>query len=56
MHDGSLQRLEDVIDFYSRGGRPNQHLDVAIEPLQLTVQEKHGLVAFLRALSGTIRR
>ena len=35
MHDGSLSRLEDVIEFYNRGGRPNSHLDAEMKPLAL---------------------
>jgi cytochrome c peroxidase len=55
MHDGSLRRLEDVIDFYERGGQPNPHLDAEIRPLKVTPQEKRALVAFLRTLSGAIQ-
>ncbi|HUF46514.1 MAG TPA: hypothetical protein VMM93_01800, partial [Vicinamibacterales bacterium] len=53
MHDGSLATLEDVVDFYDRGGRPNPYLDVDIRPIGLTADEKTALVAFLRALNGT---
>ena len=52
MHDGSLATLEDVIDFYDRGGRPNPNLSPEIRPLQLSGDEKQHLVAFLRALTG----
>jgi cytochrome c peroxidase len=52
MHDGSLARLGDVIEFYDRGGRPNPNLDSEIRPLRLTAGEKSALLAFLRALSG----
>ena len=54
MHDGSLARLEDVVDFYDRGGRPNPHLDTEIQPLHLADGEKASLVAFLQALSGIV--
>ena len=54
MHDGSLARLEDVVDFYDRGGRPNPHLDAELQPLHLTDAEKTSLAAFLRSLSGTV--
>jgi cytochrome c peroxidase len=54
MHDGSLKRLEDVVEFYSRGGRPNPRLDALIGPLELSREEKRGLVAFLHALTGRI--
>ena len=46
--------LEQVVDFYDLGGTPNPHLDAAIRPLRLTTEEKEALVAFLRALSGTV--
>jgi cytochrome c peroxidase len=52
MHDGSLATLEDVIDFYNRGGGRNPYLDEAIVPLGLISQDKKDLVAFLKALSG----
>jgi cytochrome c peroxidase len=54
MHDGSLARLEDVVDFYDRGGRPNPHLDTELRPLHLTDTDKTSLVAFLHSLSGTV--
>jgi cytochrome c peroxidase len=54
MHDGSLSTLEDVVDFYDRGGRKNPDLDRSIRPLQLTADEKRALVAFLLTLSGEI--
>ncbi len=52
MHDGSLQTLEEVVDFYDRGGIPNRNLDERMKPLKLTTEEKRDLVEFLRALSG----
>jgi cytochrome c peroxidase len=51
MHDGSLSTLEDVVEFYSAGGRPNPNLSPLIRPLLLDGYEKAALVAFLRALS-----
>jgi cytochrome c peroxidase len=56
MHDGSLATLEEVIAFYDRGGRPNPYRDPELRPLRLTAAEKQALLAFLRALRGTIRR
>ena len=46
--------LEDVVDFYDRGGRPNPQLDAELRPLHLSDAEKTALVAFLHSLSGTI--
>jgi len=55
MHDGTFSTLEEVVRFYSDGGRPNPNLDSRIGPLNLTEDEKRALVAFLHALSGEIR-
>jgi cytochrome c peroxidase len=52
MHDGSLATLEDVVEFYDRGGIPNPHLSPNLRPLNLSAAEKRALVAFLKALSG----
>ena len=52
MHDGSLQTLREVVDFYDQGGLPNAHLDPAIKPLNLTEQEKKDLVEFMESLNG----
>lgn len=54
MHDGSLRTLEDVIEFYDRGGRANPALDPEIKRLALTASEKRQLVRFLRTLSGVV--
>jgi cytochrome c peroxidase len=51
MHDGSLATLEDVVDFYDAGGRPNPFLSPFIRPLYLDDYEKAALVAFLRTLT-----
>jgi cytochrome c peroxidase len=53
MHDGSLATLEEVVDFYDRGGRSNPHLDPEMQRLDLSDEDKRALVAFLRnALTG----
>lgn len=55
MHDGSLLTLEDVIDFYDRGGNQNPYLDENLAPLHLTEAEKKALLAFLRTgLTGSV--
>jgi cytochrome c peroxidase len=51
MHDGSLASLEDVVAFYNRGGNANPNLDPTLRPLDLSVQDRQDLVAFLKALS-----
>jgi len=48
MHNGRLETLEDVVEFYNRGGdfdAPNK--PPVIQPLGLTDTEKAALVAFL---------
>ncbi|MBX7245377.1 MAG: hypothetical protein K1X53_07750, partial [Candidatus Sumerlaeaceae bacterium] len=55
MHDGSLGTLQDVIDFYNDGGKPNPNLDPEVRPLQLTAAEKAELLEFLRSLTGEVR-
>jgi cytochrome c peroxidase len=56
LHDGSATSLEEVVEFYNRGGIPNPNLDEKIKPLNLTGAEKHDLVAFLKSLSGEVPR
>jgi len=51
MHDGSLATLEEVIDFYNKGGNANPNLSPSMRPLYLTAEEKRLLVVFLKALS-----
>ena len=55
MHDGSITTLEEVIEFYDRGGNNNPYLDPVLRPLNLTAAEKGALLAFLHALIGEIR-
>jgi cytochrome c peroxidase len=51
MHDGSLATLEEVAEFYNRGGGKNPHLDPVIAPLGLSAGDVKDLAAFLKALS-----
>jgi cytochrome c peroxidase len=50
MHDGSLETLEEVVDYYDRGGTTGAPSDLK-GPLKLTPEEKKDLVAFLESLS-----
>jgi len=52
MHDGSLASLEDVLEFYDEGGRPNPNQDPRIVPLNLSEREEADLLAFLHSLSA----
>jgi cytochrome c peroxidase len=54
MHDGSVRTLDDVVEFYDRGGVKNPVLDIFVIPLDLTDDESEDLVAFLEALTGTL--
>ena len=54
MHDGSQKTLEEVVEWYAKGGHPNQWLDEKIKPLKLTAEEKADLVAFMKALTGPL--
>lgn len=50
MHNGHFATLEDVVEFYNRGGdfnAPNINRNL-IRPLNLTAQQKADLVAFLK--------
>ncbi len=51
MHDGSLATLDDVIEFYSRGGNPNPGLDAVMVPREFTAEERSDLKAFLETLT-----
>ncbi|HJR36472.1 MAG TPA: cytochrome c peroxidase [Gemmatimonadales bacterium] len=55
MHDGSLVSLEEVVDFYARGGSSNPNLDPEIRAIPLGSGERAALVAFLRTLSGRVQ-
>ena len=48
MHDGSLKTLEEVVDFYDRGGIRHKYTDSAIQRLRLSDQQKQDLVEFMR--------
>lgn len=52
MHDGSVDTLVDVVEFYDRGGGANPNLDASIRPLRLPADQRADLVSFLRALQG----
>lgn len=51
MHDGSLSTLDEVVEFYDRGGNANPNLDPQIKPLHLSKEEKTALTAFLKTLT-----
>ncbi len=54
MHDGSQQTLEEVVDWYDKGGHPNQWLSEKMQPLNLTDQQKADVVNFMKeGLTGS---
>ncbi|MBL0740954.1 cytochrome c peroxidase [Chryseolinea lacunae] len=58
MHNGVYVTLEDVIDFYNRGGGAGLGIDLGNQTLprdrlQLTQKEKKQLVAFIQTLTDT---
>ncbi len=56
MHNGSIDTLEEVIEFYNRGGdnHPNKSMFMRMfmSELHLTAEEKGDLLAFLKVLGG----
>ena len=52
MHDGSQETLEEVVEWYAKGGHPNPHLSDKIKKLDLTDQDKKDLVEFMKACTG----
>jgi cytochrome c peroxidase len=53
MHDGSLPTLDEVVEFYDRGGEVRPSRSPEVRPLRLSVQDKADLVAFMKALTTT---
>jgi len=53
MHTGQFRKLEDVVDFFARGGDRGGFLgENELERLELSSRDRADLVAFLRALDG----
>ena len=52
MHDGSVATLEEVVEWYDKGGHANPHLSDKIKPLNLTKQEQADLVEFMKACTS----
>jgi cytochrome c peroxidase len=56
MHNGVFQSLEEIIDFYNRGGGTVARKSPLLQPLELSNGEKRDLLAFLQALTGELPR
>lgn len=55
MHDGTQKTLEEVVEWYAKGGHPNPHLSEKVKKLDLTDEDKADLVAFMKeGLTGTL--
>jgi len=52
MHDGKLNTLEEVIEFYDTGGSDDPFKSPFISSIGLTAIEKQDLVEFMKALDG----
>ncbi|WP_250631456.1 cytochrome c peroxidase [Rhodoflexus caldus] len=60
MHNGVYQTLDEVIDFYNRGGAAGigiqlENQTLPPDPLNLTAAEKKALIAFMHSLTDTVR-
>lgn len=61
MHNGVYETLEQVMDFYNRGGglgigvRGVEHQTLSPDPLRLTPSEQQAIIAFLRALEDVLQ-
>jgi cytochrome c peroxidase len=51
MHDGSINTLDEVVEFLNLGGHAHPNKDSRIRELHLSVEEKESLVAFLKCLT-----
>ena len=54
MHDGSKKTLEEVVEYYVKGGTPNQWLSTKIKKIDLKPEEKADLVEFMKACTGEL--
>lgn len=54
MHDGSQKTLEEVVEWYAKGGHPNPYLSDKIKKLDLTEQDKKDLVEYMKSLTGPL--
>ncbi|MEM9991965.1 MAG: cytochrome c peroxidase, partial [Bacteroidota bacterium] len=56
MHNGAYETLEEVVDFYNKGGGAGMGIHVPYQtlpdaPLGLTAQEQNDIIAFMKSLS-----
>jgi cytochrome c peroxidase len=51
MHNGSMETLDEVVEFYNSGGKTHKNKSELVKPLNLTKEEKKHLVLFLKTLT-----
>ena len=51
-HDGSAKTLDELVEFYAKGGVNKTNLSKSVKELALSKEEKGQLVAFIQALSS----
>ena len=51
-HNGVFESLEEVVDFYNKGGGDDPRKSPLLQSLDLTKQEMNDLLEFLKSLSG----
>jgi len=54
MHDGRYRTMEEVIDFYEKGGLNTSNQTMSTQPLKLTAAEKKSIAAFMEALTDEV--
>ena len=54
MHQGGFKTLEEVMEFYNKGGESVAGKDALMSALKLTDQEKKDLAEFMKSLSGDL--
>lgn len=55
MHTGGFKTLDDVVEFYNKGGEAVPGKDAFMSALNLTDQEKKDLVEFMNGLTGELK-
>jgi len=58
MHNGVFKTLEEVIDFYDKGGGTGlgiyvENQSLSSDSLHLAIDEKKALIAFIKTLNGS---
>ena len=53
MHDGSLVKLNDVVDYYMKGGDDGLNKELEIKPFRLNLTQKNDLINFIKSLNNS---